>query len=166
MLVYPLENINNFDSLVNEVTTLIHEIGLVNNQIICQQIDNDNPDWSTGIGRIAELDHQDEHLYTFVNERLKGSKLEELIIKYNAFRTRIMVMPPKQCYSVHADPTPRLHIPIITNSQSWMVWPYLNACEQMRVGNVYWADTTKHHSFLNGGDTARIHIVMGIKNRN
>jgi hypothetical protein len=163
MLVYPLEDINNFHILVNEIQTLIEEVGLSNNQIICQQLTPNSVDWTTGIGRIAELDHQDEHLYKFVNENLKGSKLEELILKYDGFRTRIMIMPPKQCYSVHSDPTPRIHIPIVTNSQSWMIWPYLKVCEQMRPGKVYWADTSKHHSFFNGGDTARIHIVMGIE---
>jgi hypothetical protein len=163
MLVYPLENIIDFDILVNEVTTLIDEVGINNNQIICQQTTPDDSDWTTGIGRIAELDHQNENLYKFVNKKLKGSKLEELIIKYNAFRTRIMIMTPRQCYSVHADPTPRLHIPIITNDQSWMIWPYINQCSQMRAGKLYWADTTKHHSFLNGGETARVHVVMGVE---
>jgi hypothetical protein len=163
MLVYPLENIDNFDVLVNEITSLIDEVGITHNQIICQQMTTNNSDWTTGIGRIDQLDHRDEHLYKFINKKLKGSKLEELITKYNAFRTRIMIMPPRQCYSIHADPTPRLHIPIITNEQSWMVWPYLNACEQMRPGKVYWADTTKHHSFLNGGETIRVHIVMGVE---
>lgn len=163
MLIYPLENINDFDVLKHEVLTLIEKVGLNSNQIICQQLTPNSTDWTIGVGRIAELEHQDEHLYKFINENLKGSKLEELILKYDAFRTRVMIMPPKQCYSVHSDPTPRIHVPIITNSQSWMVWPYLKSCEQMRCGKVYWTDTTKHHSFFNGGDTDRIHIVMGIK---
>jgi hypothetical protein len=163
MLVYPLENINNFDLLVKEVTDLMAEVGPDNNQIICQQISPIETSWTNGVGRIDQLDHQDEDLYKFINKQLKGSILEKLITKYDAFRTRIMIMPARQCYSVHADPTPRLHIPIITNDQSWMIWPYLNACEQMRIGKVYWADTTKHHSFLNGGETARVHIVMGVK---
>jgi hypothetical protein len=33
----------------------------------------------------------------------------------------------------------------------------------MRAGKLYWADTTKHHTFLNGGETARVHVVMGVE---
>ena len=163
MLVYPLENIDDFDVLVKEVTDLIDSIGPNSNQIICQQMSPNETSWTNGIGRIDQLDHQDEHLYTFINKELAGSKLADLIKKYKAFRTRIMILPPRQCYSIHADPTPRLHIPIITNKQSWMIWPHLNICENMRLGKIYWTDTTKHHSFLNGGETARVHIVMGVE---
>jgi hypothetical protein len=163
MLVYPLENIDDFDVLVKEVTDLIDSIGPNSNQIICQQMSPNETSWTNGIGRIDQLDHQDEHLYTFINKELAGSKLAELIKKYKAFRTRIMILPPRQCYSIHADPTPRLHIPIITNKQSWMIWPHLNICEKMRLGKIYWTDTTKHHSFLNGGETVRVHIVMGVE---
>jgi hypothetical protein len=163
MLVYPLENIDDFNVLVKEVTDLIDRIGPNSNQIICQQMSPNETSWTNGVGRIDQLDHQDEHLYNFINKELEGSKLAEIIKKYKAFRTRIMILPPRQCYSIHADPTPRLHIPIITNKQSWMIWPHLNICENMRLGKIYWTNTTKHHSFLNGGETARVHVVMGVE---
>lgn len=163
MLVVSLENIKDFSLLQQEVLNLVDSLAEKNlQQISCQQLEPDGDDWTAGVGKIAELDHKDEPSYKFINPKLKGSILEEYIKRYNGFRTRIMIMPPKQCYSVHFDPTPRIHIPIITNEQSWMVWPYENKCYQMKKGQVYWTDTRKYHSFFNGSDSNRIHIVMGI----
>lgn len=72
-------------------------------------------------------------------------------------------MPPRKCYSVHQDPTPRLHIPIITNEHCWMVWPKDQFCVHLNEGYVYWTNTQKYHSFLNGGTEDRIHIVMCVR---
>ena len=162
MTLVPLENINNFNQLTEEVNNILKKVKIEHNQIICQTVDPDSNDWQTGIGRIAELAYEEENLYTHVNRELSGTVLSELIKKYNGFRTRIMIMPPRHCYSIHADPTPRIHIPISTNNQAWMIWPYLSECKTMNPGLVYWVDTTKHHTFINGGETNRIHIVMGV----
>jgi hypothetical protein len=163
MTIIPLENIKNFNILVNEVNDIIKKVQIEHNQIICQTIDPDSDDWQTGIGRIAELDYEEENLYTHINRELNGTVLADLIKKYNGFRTRIMIMPSRHCYSIHADPTPRIHIPIVTSDQAWMIWPYLSECKRMNPGVVYWVDTRKQHTFVNGGETARIHIVMGVE---
>jgi hypothetical protein len=163
MLIIPLETIDDFNLLEEEVFDLINTIGENSSQIICQNLNPDEEDWSTGVGRINELEYQDEYLYKFINKSLKGTRLDHYISKHKGFRTRIMIMNPRQCYSIHADPTPRIHIPIVTDDQAWMIWPYQNVCERMKKGKVYWVDTTKHHTFINGGDTIRIHIVMGVE---
>lgn len=162
MLAYPLENLKNFDSLKSQVEQIISDIGFLNNQIICQGLSENGNDWHTGIGRISELDYQDENLYRFLNKGLKDTPLGDLIEKYDAFRTRILALDPRHCYSVHNDPTPRIHIPIVTNFESWMIWPYNDQCKKLKPGLVYWTDTRKAHTFLNGGDDIRIHIVLGV----
>ena len=36
-------------------------------------------------------------------------------------RIRIMRLKPRTCYSLHVDLTPRVHVPIITNSENFMI---------------------------------------------
>lgn len=157
-----LHPINNFGKLKQEIDDLVNEIGFTQNQIICQGLTPDHADWATGIGRIDELEHSDEHLYQHIHPRLKDTELEKLMITHNAYRTRIMLMNSRRCYSIHADPTPRVHVPIITNEQCWMIWPTESKCHRMAPGLAYWADTTKPHTFINGSTVDRIHLVMCI----
>ena len=160
MLVRPLYAIDNFNTLVNEVLDIIESVKFEKNQIICQSLFGDTDNWRSGIGRIEELPDQEEKNYNQINSKLKGTYIEKLILQHSAYRTRIMLMPPRQCYSIHADPGQRIHIPIITNDQCWMIWPKFNSCNQLEASRAYLTDTTKPHTFINGGTENRIHIVM------
>ena len=162
-MIKPLGICESFDKLRSEILSLITCLGTDKTQIICQTIEKNSKDWITGIGSIYDLEHKDEHLYVNRNCNLKNTLIESLINKSHGFRTRIMIMPPKTCYSIHADPTPRIHIPIITNTQSWMIWPMQSACYHLQERLIYWTDTTKNHTFLNGGIENRIHLVMCVK---
>lgn len=159
-----LSPVENFDSLLEEIHHLISTVGFEKNQIICQTLEKNCEDWLTGVGRIDELEHENEQLYKHLNPKLKNTEIEKVIEKYNAFRTRIMIMPPRRCYSIHSDPTPRLHIPIVTNDQCWMIWPSEQRCYKMVRGLVYWADTTKNHTFINGSTEDRVHLVLCVNN--
>ncbi len=163
MLLKTLEKIEKFSILEAEIIEIINKHGNEHNQIICQTLEEGSTDWLTGIGRIEELSEKEESLYTHINPGLQGTLLEEYILKYNAFRTRILTIQPRHCYSVHPDPTPRIHIPIKTDMQSWMVWPYHNVVKNLERKFVYWTDTRQPHTFFNGGTEPRIHIVMCVK---
>ena len=67
-------------------------------------------------------------------------------------RTRIMRMKSKTCLSYHYDPTPRIHIPIITNPSCFLLIDkkahYLKAN-----GSAYLVDTTK---ITSGGTVAKL----------
>lgn len=160
MLVRPLYVIDNFQDLKAEIMDVINGVDFIKNQIICQTLDSDLDNWSTGVGSIEELEEKEERKYSYLNSALRGSYLEKIIEKHSAYRTRIMIMPPRQCYSIHADPSKRIHIPIITNEHCWMVWPKNNACYKLETTRAYITDTTQPHTFLNGGLEDRIHIVM------
>ena len=160
MLVRPLYAIENFEELVDEVLSLIDSVRYEKNQIICQSLESDPDNWKVGVGSIEELEEKEERRYSLLNSALNGSYIEKLIVKHSAYRTRIMIMPPRQCYSIHADPSKRIHIPIITNEHCWMVWPKNNACYRLETTRAYITDTTQPHTFLNGGLEDRIHIVM------
>jgi hypothetical protein len=162
MLIRPLYKLENFKKLYQEISDVIETVGKDKSQIICQGLEADTNDWDTGIGRIEELEVTEEKKYNHVHPFFRDSVLESIIKKHNAYRTRIMTMNPRKCYSVHADPTPRLHIPIVTNNQCWMIWPNHSKCSQLIPGFVYWTDTSRKHTFINGGVEDRVHVVMCI----
>lgn len=163
MLVKQLDRIEDFDSLKNLVLDLIKHVQPKSNQISCQMTAANSTEWEEGIGSLINLADRIEKSYSHIPEKLQGSLLEKLIKKYNGFRTRIMIMEPRKCYSIHRDIFHRIHIPIVTNQQCWMIWPHDNYCSQLIAGNVYQTDTTQPHTFINAhNEEKRIHIIMSV----
>jgi hypothetical protein len=74
-------------------------------------------------------------------------------------RVRMLTMKPKSTYSLHHDPDLwRVHIPLITNSDSFMfvdgkMW-------HLPVGFAYLVQVEYHHLAVNAGDENRIHVVF------
>ena len=158
-----LKQVDDFELLKKEILELVDRVGFqgpYKNQIICQSLTEGVEDWETGIGSIEELEVRQEQEYKYLQPSLTGSQIENLINEFLAFRSRIMIIQPKSCYSVHGDPTPRIHIPIVSNKSCWMIWPNNQVCRRMPTGIIYLADTTINHTFINGGDKPRIHLVM------
>ena len=160
MLCNLLNRVENFKELCLEVESIIEKFGQDKTQIICQTLEEGVEDWVTGTGKVSELAVTDETQYKYIQPSIHGSVLESIILKHQAFRTRIMIMPGRSSYSVHKDRTPRIHIPIITNLDSWMIWPFKQHCRRLDAGFAYWTDTTQNHTFLNGSLETRIHLVM------
>lgn len=84
----------------------------------------------------------------------------KIIKDLGMFRTRLMVLNPYQCYSYHVDPTQRIHIPLITNPNCFMIIDDI-LYRYPADGNYYLADTTKVHTFVNASKEDRLHIVGG-----
>jgi hypothetical protein len=163
MLYKNLYQIENFDLLKSEVLELIKLVGDQYNQIMCQTLQDGVEDFLTGTGTICELSEQDEKKYKFINPILKNTYLHKLILKHNAFRTRILKLNPKTCYSIHKDYSSRIHIPIESNDQCYMIWPNLSTCVRLQEGYVYWTETRESHTFINADkELVRIHLVMVI----
>lgn len=161
-MVTNLYTLENFNEIFEQVFHIIRTAAFKDNQIICQTRVPNSRDWHTGIGRISDLEEKDETKYCYLNPELKGTPIGNLIEKHRAFRTRIMAMIPKACYSIHQDPSKRIHVPIRTNPSAWMAWPLNNHMCHMPTGSVYLTDTTLPHTFFNAGTEARIHLVMGV----
>lgn len=161
-----IDEVKDFRKLKEEVLDCIekHSIpGESNTQFMLQTLKEGEEDWHTGVGRIEDLDVKLEDDYVHIQPSLKGSKIEEVLKRYNGYRARIMIMHPRNVYTVHADFTKRIHIPIVTNMNCWMVWPFNQRCFQLKAGYAYETDTTKRHTFFNGDmSETRIHIVMCI----
>jgi hypothetical protein len=163
MILKHIEQLQNFSDITKEIEFLINEIGFKNNQISFQNLYEEQDDWYNSNGGLRNLAEQDEKKYHVLNSKLKNSAIDSLVQRFRGFRTRLMLMPPRKCYSVHSDPFKRIHIPIITNDQCWMVWPLEKQCFRLLEGRIYLADTTKQHSFFNGHESLdRIHIVMSV----
>ena len=163
VVLKPIKIVDNFKEIQREILDLVDKIGFEKNQIICQGLEENCADWYTGVGRIDELEEKDEKNYIHLNVNLKNTALVNFITDNRGYRTRIMSMPSRQCYSIHKDPGPRVHLPISTNSQCWMIWPTLSKCYRMPEGILFWTDTTKEHTFINGDIKDRIHLVMCIE---
>ena len=96
--------------------------------------------------------------YTELNPFFKDTIVEDIITKFNLLKTRFMWVGPMTCYSMHYDESPRIHIPLITNSQCYFVFKD-DGVSHMPAGCAYWVDTRKRHTFMNCSDQFRLHLV-------
>ena len=122
-MVRLLGNVENFESLKKEVLDLVVNKLTDENQISLQNLSEEEDDWYCGIGTATKLKNSNESDYKFIQPSLRGSLIESVIKKHGAYRARIMNLRPRSCYSLHADYSFRIHIPIVTNYQCWMTWP-------------------------------------------
>lgn len=113
--------------------------------------------WSDAVGvwKQSTTEWKDTN---YLNPFFKGTIFEELINKYQIKRTRLMWAKPFACYSMHQDVSPRLHIPLITNPDCYFVFKD-SAPIHMPTGQVYWTDTTQHHTAMNCSKEWRLHLV-------
>ena len=111
-----------------------------------------------GTGRLTKLKHTES---AFTEPTFPEMEYTNKVIKdLGMFRTRLMALKPYQCYSYHVDPTKRIHIPLITNPNCFMIIDDI-LYRYPADGNYYLADTTKVHTFVNASTEHRIHIVGG-----
>jgi hypothetical protein len=82
----------------------------------------------------------------------------EIIEELRMYRTRVMRMAPKSCLSYHKDPTRRVHIPLITNTNAFLLIDK-SAYNLIDDGSAYLVDTKKMHTAINASFVNRIHLV-------
>jgi hypothetical protein len=99
--------------------------------------------------------------FNILNEFFTGTIVENLIDKFQLKRTRLMMVSPWSCYSMHRDSTPRIHIPIITNPECYFVFR-AGTIQHLPKGLVYYVDTTKQHTFMNCSDEHRLHLMGSV----
>jgi len=101
------------------------------------------------------FEEEDFNIFLFPELDYTNSIIEDL----NMFRTRVMILKPKTCLSLHADPRKRIHIPIDTNENCFiMIDQY--AHHLPADGSAYLVDTTKLHTAINASlGSNRTHIV-------
>jgi hypothetical protein len=114
---------------------------------------NEDP-WTSAVGKSQGK----ELKYTELNPFFKDTIFETIINKYNLKKTRLMWVNPKSCYSIHADETPRIHIPLITNPECYFLFK-LGLLIHLGTNSVWWVNTKLNHTFLNCSDLPRLHLV-------
>lgn len=132
-------------------------------QIMLQTLDPAVEDWSTGTGKLKYLKEQDERKYQHIQPSLRGGAIDKLLSNtpLPVFRTRLMKVESKRCYSLHNDLTCRLHLALTTNESAMFLFPTQEKFYHIPVDRyVHLVDTREIHSFVNCGDEDRVHIVM------
>lgn len=103
-----------------------------------------------------------ETVFNKVADYFKGSYFEYVVDELNKitpiFRGRFMLSKPKTCLSWHNDFTTRIHIPIYTNGQCFMVIE--NSIVNLKFGKTYWVNTVKPHTAINASSNTRVHLVF------
>lgn len=137
-------------------------------QISLTTTTGDPCDWTSGNGY-----KPNPELFNKINPSLKDTYIEQLINRYPEYsRWRVMVMKPKTTLTVHKDCSVgknyRIHIPVVSNEHSWMVFYQHKPCEgtqevqhyHLEPGFVYVCNTTGFHTAVNYHHTStRIHII-------
>jgi hypothetical protein len=99
------------------------------------------------------------------DESLKSGwmlKFLNLISDRGVGRIRLMRLKPRTCYSLHQDLTPRIHVPIITNPECFMI---INGeIKYLSYGKVWWTNTLDPHTALNTSDRDRYHLLVEVSN--
>lgn len=142
-----------------DINKILHEFNTFlpdyDNQLSLQGVkEDDSPFYGTG--RVKNLNNSEDEFIVPLFPELEYTN--SVIKNLNMYRTRVMRMKHKTCYSYHRDPTKRMHIPLITNENCFMVIEdkiYRYPAD----GNYYLVDTTKKHTFVNASFEERIHIV-------
>lgn len=164
-MIEDLGKFKDFDGIVNEVKDLLSRVPFEDdvNQLSLQVKDPANASWYESCGRIKKRNTMIiEPHYRFIHPELKGGYIDQWLstLDHKVVRTRLLLVKPRTCYSIHSDPYPRVHLPVITNSQCLLCFPEHNIMKYLPAdGTSYWVDTTKKHTFINCSEENRVHLV-------
>jgi aspartyl/asparaginyl beta-hydroxylase (cupin superfamily) len=110
--------------------------------------------WSKTLGKVTEIEYPETYYkYPIWDTPL----INRFMDKYGLVRTRIMKSNPRTCLSLHRDLSKRIHIPLFTNDNCFMVID--DQVYRMPPNNIYLADTTQPHTAVNASFEPRAHIV-------
>lgn len=132
-------------------------------QQVCVQTGGSN-NWQEGTG---SRPNESELQWDKLHPDLVGTWWEKFFadLPYKVYRTRVMVMAPRTCYSIHKDDSPRLHIALLTTQQSRFI--FLTPPEIVHIprdGYVWQVDTREQHTAINGSLQYRVHLIMSLDN--
>jgi len=108
-----------------------------------------------GVGRTTEFHYEERD---FCEPTFNFTYTNSVIRRLGMFRTRVMKMKMKTCYTYHQDKTPRIHVPLVTHENCFFVYED-RVVRCPADGTAYYIDTRKRHTFVNSWNQDRIHIV-------
>lgn len=110
--------------------------------------------WKESVGRGKNLQYPENY---FKYDLWDTPTINRYMNKYGLKRTRLMKSNAKSCLTIHQDLTKRVHIPLITNPDCFMMID--DKVHYLEPGKIYLTDTTKRHTAVNASETYRVHIV-------
>jgi hypothetical protein len=167
------------EALKDAYSTAVNDIGFSGELVNCISLTHseDEPDAHRGIFWTMDNDYKEVQIERFVEENAY-KVFEPLLLStyfknvydvlsqhYKLGRVRILKLDSRSCLSYHRDPEARLHVPIVTNPGSLMIVDK-QAYHMTADGGVYYLNTTKYHTALNGGNEPRVHLVATILDEN
>ena len=159
--------------------TAVDTIGFSGNLVNCISLTHcdEADDETRGIFWTRNENYEEVQVERFVNEEAYKvfepllmntyfkNVYESLSRHYKLGRVRILKLDSRTSLSYHRDPEARLHIPIITNPGALMIVDK-EAYHMEATGAVYYVNTKKYHTALNGGGQTRVHLVATILDEN
>jgi len=125
---------------------------------ICLQGTKDNLDPFWGVGKWNEkyeMGYKETDFNTFIFDL---PYVNSILSDLKMYRTRVMNLKSKTCYTYHKDLSKRIHIPVETNKDCFMI--INNEVKHYPAdGNYYVVDTTQYHTALNASNQDRVHLV-------
>ena len=148
--------LSQFNPIINHmIETGTDQFGLKGRLNANQDLDFGEGKTRIGV-KLEDWDHWRDDNY---NQAWLKSFLDELSPRIIG-RIRVMRMRSRLCYSWHRDLTPRIHVPLITHPDNFMV--INNESKHLYRGSYWWTDTTKFHTAMNCSDKDRFHIVIEV----
>lgn len=118
----------------------------------------DNLDPFFGTGKFDEKYKIDMKETDFTIPLFNIPYINSIIKELKMYRTRVMNLKFKTCYSYHKDLSKRIHIPIKTNKNCFIIID--KKVEHLPAdGNYHIVDTTQYHTAVNASWENRIHLV-------
>jgi len=168
------ENIDVSD-IIKDIDMFLTHLDLWDENQLSLTSHSGKDDWKCSIGKMEDLEYP-ETMYRRINKYFKNTSIEKLIFEYpEYYRWRLMKIDPRSIYTIHKDGRDdpnilnlRLHIPIISNDQSYLMFFDNKPVDQkasnvtyhnLKVGNIYEINTTNFHTAVNHGSKPRWHIV-------
>ena len=163
-LVREMSSDIDLDKILEELTCL-PDYGT---QICLQGVEgSDDPFLGTGVGgeknSWERKQQHDYHTRDFKFPLFDDMPyINGLMSVFGMTHTRVMILKPKTCYSYHQDRSKRIHIPVYTNYDAWLIIDK-NVLHTPANGNYYIVDTTKMHTAVNASQREdRMHILGNI----
>lgn len=149
----------NLQTIQLEIDFIVNNYGWHDTQIALQS--RDGKSWHEGLSRSNSKDFKETD-FSVLNTKPHW-ELTKFITENNLYRTRILKLLPKVCYTYHQDWTKRVHLAVTTHPFCFMVEN--NTLIHIPAdSHPYLVDTTQPHLALNASiDYERIHIVGCVK---
>lgn len=137
------------DKIIEELATLPEYKGQISLQGTVTSTDP-----FAGVGRVEKMEFPEED---FTIPLFNIPFINSLIEKFKMYRTRVMTLDPRRCYSYHQDSSYRIHIPVVSNPKTWLMID--EQLYKLRVGEAYIVNTKMIHTAINCYSEPRTHIV-------